>query len=178
MSAELQIKVQPVADLEDHNIQASDVFVTCTPAKQFFLRKGFVPAGSFVAAVGADSPDKQELEPALMASSKVVVDILDQCERVGELHHAIAAGLMSREHIHAELGQIIAGKKTGRTSNEEIMIFDSTGTALQDIAAAAAIYEKALSIGIGTSFDLSAQLPGTKDGEAESKHATTAHQLF
>jgi alanine dehydrogenase len=176
MSAELQIRVRPIAiaDLDDDDIQASDVFVTCTPAKQYFLRKEYVCPGTFNAAVGADSPDKQELEPALLASSKVVVDILDQCERVGELHHAIAGGLMTRESVHAELGEIIAGKKLGRTSDEEITIFDSTGTALQDIAAAAAIYEKATAIGIGTQFNLS----GSQSDFSPNEKEAMAHKLF
>jgi len=174
MSAALQIRVRPVADLDDDDIQASDVCVTCTPAKQYFLRKEYVRPGTFIAAVGADSPDKQELEPALLASSKVVVDILDQCERVGELHHAIAAGLMTRESVHAELGEIIAGKKPGRTSDEEITIFDSTGTALQDIAAAAAIYEKASAIGTGTQFNLSCIQSDVPPNEKEA----VAHKLF
>jgi len=174
MSAVLQIRVRPVADLDDDNIQASDVYVTCTPAKQYFLRKEYIRPGTFIAAVGADSPDKQESEPALLASSKVVVDILDQCERVGELHHAIAAGLMTRESVHAELGEIIAGNKPGRTSDEEITIFDSTGTALQDIAAAAAIYEKATAIGVGTQFNLS----GSQSHFPPNEKEAVAHKLF
>jgi ornithine cyclodeaminase/alanine dehydrogenase len=174
VSGELQIRIRPVADLDDDDIQASDVFVTCTPAKRYFLRKEHVRPGTFIAAVGADSPDKRELEPALLASSKVVVDILDQCERVGELHHAIAAGLMTRESVHAELGEIIAGKKPGRTSAEEITIFDSTGTALQDIAAAAAIYEKATAIGTGTHFNLS----GIQSDFPHNEEEAAVHELF
>ena len=154
MQAKLKIIVLPVTDLQCA-VSGSDVCITCTPSKRYFLRKEYVSPGTYISAVGADSPDKQELEPALLASSKLVVDILDQCEHVGELHHGIAAGLMTRESVHAELGEIIAGKKPGRTSEKEITIFDSTGTALQDVAAAAAVYEKAVSTGIGTAYDLS-----------------------
>jgi alanine dehydrogenase len=114
MSEHLQIDVQPNPDLVEA-LHVSDICVTCTPAKKFFVWKDDVAPGTFIAAVGADSPDKQELEPALLADGKLVVDILDQCEHVGELHHAIAAGLMSREGVHAELGELIAGKRPGRT---------------------------------------------------------------
>jgi alanine dehydrogenase len=97
-----------------------------------------------VAGVGADNPDKQELDPALLARSAVVVDILDQAVTSGDLHHAIAAGVMSRDQVRAELGEVVAGRKRGRLHEDEIIVFDSTGTALQDVAAAAAVYERAI----------------------------------
>jgi len=84
-----------------------------------------------------------------MASSKIVVDLLDQCAVIGDLHHALEQRLITKDDVHAELGEIIAGKKPGRTSEDEIIIFDSTGTALQDVAAAAIVYERAKSSGTG-----------------------------
>ena len=96
-----------------------------------------------LAAVGADNADKQELEPQLLASSKVVADILEQCAEIGDLHHALEAGLMKQSEVHAELGEIVVGRKEGRSSEQEVTIFDSTGTALQDVAAAAIVYERA-----------------------------------
>jgi len=96
------------------------------------------------AAVGADSPDKRELESALVASSRVVVDILKQCARVGELHHALEAGLMTEAGVHRELGDIVAGKLPGRTGLDEISVLDTTGSAIQDTAAAVSVYRKAL----------------------------------
>jgi hypothetical protein len=101
------------------------------------------------AAVGADSPDKQELEPALVASSRVVVDILEQCARVGELHHALEADLMTEAGMHGDLGDIVAGKLPGRTGDDEIIVFDTTGSAIRDTAAAVAVYRKALARGAG-----------------------------
>jgi ornithine cyclodeaminase/alanine dehydrogenase-like protein (mu-crystallin family) len=73
---------------------------------------------------------------------------------MGDLHHAIAAGLMTPADVYAELGEIVAGKKRGRRSDDEVIVFDSTGTALQDVAAAAAVYERALAAGAGTSITL------------------------
>jgi ornithine cyclodeaminase/alanine dehydrogenase-like protein (mu-crystallin family) len=130
----------------------SDVVVTCTPSRAPFLGPGDVAPGAFVAAVGADWPEKQELHPELVASSGLIVDALDPCASGGELHHALAAGLMARDDVRAELGDVVAGRKPGRTSPDEIVIFDSTGTALQDVAACRLAYERALARGAGTRF--------------------------
>jgi len=85
------------------------------------------------------------LDVEIFSKAKVVVDLLDQCINVGELHHAIAAGVISAEEVHADLGQVIVGDRTGRTSDEEIIVFDATGSALQDTAGAIAVYQRAIS---------------------------------
>jgi ornithine cyclodeaminase/alanine dehydrogenase len=149
LAEELRINIEAVSDLQTA-VRQSDVCITCTPSKQYFLEKDFVAPGTFIAAVGADNPEKQELEPALLSRSKIVVDLLEQCATIGELHHALDAGLMTRDGVFAELGEVIAGVKPGRTSSDEIIIFDSTGIALQDVVTAAAVYEKAVSKGAGT----------------------------
>lgn len=131
----------------------SDVCVTCTPSKQFFLNREYIKPGTFVAAVGADNEEKQELDPRLLQASKVVVDLLEQCATIGDLHHALEQGLMTRAEVHAELGEVIAGKKPGRTSADEIIVFDSTGTALQDVASAAIVYERAVASERGMRVD-------------------------
>lgn len=143
MTIELGIPVVSTSNL-NNAVKESDIVVTCTPSRQFFLRKDFVKPGTFIAAVGADSPDKQELEPSLLVGTRVVVDILEQCASVGELHHALDAGLITRQDVHGELGSVIAGQVPGRTSEDEIIVYDATGTALQDVAAAAVVYNKVL----------------------------------
>ena len=155
MSAELGIAAEAVESI-DAAVAECDICVTCTPARKAFLHWSYVRPGTFVAAVGADSPDKQELETAILANSKVVVDLLEQARDVGELHHAIAAGSMKESDVFAELGQIVAGNIEGRTSESEVIVFDSTGTALQDTAAAILAYEKALERGVGSHFDFGA----------------------
>lgn len=155
MSVELGFPVTPVAAPVE-GLAASDVCVTCTPSRRPFLGREQVRPGTFVAAVGADSSEKQELDPQLMARGAVVVDVLEQCATIGDLHHALAAGVMTREAVRAELAEVVAGRKPGRSSPDEITIFDSTGTALQDVAAAAVVYEKALVEGVGVPFDLGA----------------------
>jgi len=153
MSAELEIPVLPAAMLHEA-VRQSDVTVTCTTSRQPFLSGEDVPPGAFVAAVGADSSDKQELATQLLVGNTLVVDILEQCAAIGEVHHGIRHGLISRADVHAELGELITGRKVGRTSPDEITILDTTGTALQDVAAAAAIYERAHHAGIGYVCDL------------------------
>ncbi len=148
MAAELGIEVRVAAD-PAAAARGADLIVTCTPSRKFYLRQEDVAAGAFIAAVGADSEGKQELDPRLLAGSKVVADIHAQCAAIGELQHA------ADKTAHAELGEVVAGKRPARTSPGEIIIFDSTGTALQDAAAAAAVYEKALAAGAGTIMDFS-----------------------
>ncbi len=132
----------------------SDVIVTCTPSREPILGPGDVRPGTFVAAVGADHPEKQEIAPALLAASRVVVDVLEQAATMGDLHHALRAGVMTRADVHAELGEVVAGRKPGRCSAEETIVFDSTGMALQDVAAAAAVYERAVQAGRGLAVSL------------------------
>ena len=152
---ELEIDIESVRDLR-RAIQKSDVCITCTTADEFFVRKEDVALGTFIAAVGADDARKQEIDPALMASAKVVADSLEQCCTIGDTHHAIARGLMRKEDVYAELSEIVAGQKSARTSDDEIIVFDSTGVAIEDAVAAAAVCEKARAAGIGTSFEFPA----------------------
>jgi alanine dehydrogenase len=150
-SRELSVAVRPTSDLTAA-LRESDVCVTCTPSRSFFVASADVRPGTFLAAVGADSAGKQELDPAILPHAKVVVDSIDQCAEIGELHHAIEKGWMRREDVYAELAEVLDGRKPGRTSDEEITVFDSTGTALEDVAAASAVYEKAVALERGTRF--------------------------
>ncbi len=138
---------------------ACDIIVTCTTARSPVLTLSDISPGTFIAAVGADSPDKHEIAPELMAASTVVVDVLSQCLEMGDLQHAIAAGAMSAAQVHADLGQLVTGAKLGRADEYAIAIFDSTGTALQDVASAVLAYERAVAGGVGTAFALADLLP-------------------
>ena len=150
LGAELGIEVTAVADHAEA-VGTSDVCVTCTPSRRPFLLREHVRPGTFVAAVGADSPDKQELEPALLGAAVVVTDVLEQCASIGELHHALEAGALTRAAVHAELADVVTGRRPGRRSRDEMTIFDSTGTAIEDVAAAAVVYERAVAGGAGRS---------------------------
>lgn len=152
MQAESGLDVVPVEHLRDATL-ASRVIVTCTSSRRPFLRPEHVAPGTFIAAVGADNDDKQELDVELMARAKVVVDLVDQCAAIGELHHALAAGAMTRDAVVAELAQIVAGIERPVFEVEDVIVFDSTGSAFQDVAAAGTIYERAMAGDIGLSME-------------------------
>jgi len=151
MTRTLGIPFEMVPDLR-RAARAGDVIVTCTTARAPFLDVADVPPGAFIAAVGADSPDKSEIASALMARSKVVVDVLEQCLAMGDLRHAVEAGAMTAADVHADLGDVFLGVKPGRADPTDIVVFDSTGTAIQDVASVALVYERAVRAGVGTAF--------------------------
>jgi ornithine cyclodeaminase/alanine dehydrogenase-like protein (mu-crystallin family) len=149
----LEVQVAPPADAHAA-VGECDMCVTCTTSTQPIFGADMARPGTFVAAVGADSPAKHEIDAGLLSSSKVVVDSLEQCATIGDLHHALTAGVMTREDVHAELGEVVAGLESGRERDDEIIVFDSTGTALQDVAIAALVYERAVAVGRGAQVDL------------------------
>jgi ornithine cyclodeaminase/alanine dehydrogenase-like protein (mu-crystallin family) len=102
-----------------------------------------------VAAVGADNPQKSEIKPELLGKAAVIVDVLQQSIVMGDMHHAINAGVMTASDVRAELGILIAQQRPGRLADDEITIFDSSGTGVQDVAAAARAYELARDRGLG-----------------------------
>ena len=134
-------------------VRACDVCVTCTTSTSPLISADDVRPGTFIAAVGADNEHKQELDPRLFVNAKVVVDSLDQCAAIGDLHHAISAGLVARESVHGELASLVAGKLPGRTTDSEITIFDSTGVAHEDAVTAALVLRKAWELGVGQPFE-------------------------
>lgn len=134
--------------------RASDVIVTCTPAHVPFLGPADVRSGTFIAAIGADNPEKSEIEPTLMARARVVTDLTEQCSYMGDLNHAIRAGTMQATDVHAELGELVAGRKPGRTEAHEITLFDGSGVGIQDVAASARAYGLARERNAGRSLSL------------------------
>jgi alanine dehydrogenase len=155
LSRELPIDIEAIRSLPSA-IRSSDVVVTCTPTTEFFVHKEDVAPGTFIAAVGADDSQKNEIDPVLLASARVVADSLQQVCSIGDTHHAIAKGLMQKVDVHAELAEVVAGMKPGRISDSEIIIFDSTGLATEDAAAAVIVFEKALTAGLGNHFEFAA----------------------
>jgi ornithine cyclodeaminase/alanine dehydrogenase-like protein (mu-crystallin family) len=135
----------------------ADLIVTGTPSRVPLLGLQDVAPGTFIAAVGADSPDKQELDAALLAASAVVPDVLSQALVMGDLHHAVEAGVMTADDIRGELGDVLVGARPGRRSEEDVIVFDSTGAGLQDVALAAVAYERAVATGIGLRLDFNSR---------------------
>jgi len=165
MSASLGIRVTTVGTIAAGSLE-SDIVVTCTASRAPLLGRDEIKPGTFIAAVGADSPDKRELDPQLVAKSTVVTDITAQCAAVGELHHAIDADLMRLGDVHAEIGQIITRMRPGRTDPGGVILYDSTGTAIQDVACAAAAYRKAIVADRGVRVGLSEAPPHAVPGTA------------
>lgn len=154
MSDQYGIDVEPVSDLTEATLE-SDVIATCTTSRMPYLTLEHVRPGTFIAAVGADNPEKSEIHPEVMAQATVVADVAAQAVMMGDAHHAIRAGAMTADMIHAELGELITGRRGGRTNSSEITVFDSTGTGIQDVAASARAYELALSRAVGSRIQLS-----------------------
>lgn len=131
-----------------------DILVTTTPVRSPIVKSEWVQEGTHINAIGADAMGKQELDPVLLKRSKIVVDDIFQASHSGEINVPISSGVFSENDIYAELGEVVAGIKPGRESDEEITIFDSTGLAVQDLVTANMVYEKALEKGIGKKLAL------------------------
>ena len=155
LTTSLAIEVIAVTQLSPA-VRQSDVCVTCTTSRKPVLLSEDVAPGTFIAAVGADNPGKQELDPWLFLKSKIVCDVMEQCAEMGDLYHALDKAVVCKSDVHAELGEIVAGLKTGRESSTEVIVFDSTGMALQDVAAAACLYTQAKQRGAGVELDFAA----------------------
>jgi len=98
-------------------------------------------------------PGKQELFADVYAGAKVVCDSIDLCIRSGETRNPVEAGIIRREEIHGEIGEILLGRKPGRENPDEVTIFDTVGMAIQDIAMAGSLYRGALEKGLGTRYE-------------------------
>jgi ornithine cyclodeaminase len=134
-------EVMTAADVEEVCATA-DVLITATPSTAPLVQAAWLREGVLVIAVGSDSPGKQELEAGCLdRADLVVVDRYGQCAAFGELRYALEAGLLTRHDVHGELGEIVAGRKPGRTSDAQIAIADLTGVGFQDTAIASAAFE-------------------------------------
>jgi ornithine cyclodeaminase/alanine dehydrogenase len=134
-------------------VAAADVVCTSTPSRSPIVERAFVRAGTHINALGADAPGKQELDPRLLCDAKVIIDDWEQATESGEVNVPLHQGSYQRDRIHATLGEVLAGKKSGRVG-DEITIFDSTGLAIQDLALARHVYEAARAKNLGTLFEL------------------------
>lgn len=153
LSAELGISVEPV-DSPEKAVRPADVVITATPSRQPLVTPDMVRPGTHINAIGADGPGKQELDARVTAGAKLVVDRLGQCRVAGELQHPLRLGLMKEEDVYAEIGAIVSGARPGRTSPDEITVFDATGVAVQDLVVAILVYERVKQDDLGTRIEL------------------------
>jgi ornithine cyclodeaminase len=131
----------------------ADVIVTITSSFAPILLRDHVRPGTHIAAMGTDTKGKQELDPALVAAASVFTDEVAQAVSIGECQHAAAQGLVAADEV-VPLGAVIAGLARGRTSRDQITLFDGTGIALQDLAVAAAAASIAARNNLGVHIEL------------------------
>jgi ornithine cyclodeaminase len=148
----LGIEVEAIADPETA-VAGADIVVTTTPATSPILQADWIASGQHVTAMGSDAEHKNEIDPRLVGKADLyVADRLSQTRILGELHHAIAAGLAEADADFPELGAVVAGKVHGRTGDGDITFADLTGTGVQDTAIATLARRRAVEIGAGQIF--------------------------
>jgi len=135
-------------------VRGADIIVTTTPSREPLVADEWVSNGAHINCIGADAPGKQELDPAILKRSKIIVDDREQASHSGEINVPISKGLLSKGDVWAELGEVVAGLKPGRESKRELTVFVSTGLAVQDAVTAALVYRKASERGLGRMIPL------------------------
>ena len=153
-SASFGLEASAVNSAEEA-VKGSDIILAATSSREPVVLSGWVEDGAHITSVGAHMRDAREIDGETVAKAKVVVDSREAClQEAGDLLIPMAEGLIGENHIYAELGEIVAGLKPGRTSDSEITLFKSVGLAIQDAAVAKLAYEKAKQAGVGFEVNL------------------------
>jgi ornithine cyclodeaminase/alanine dehydrogenase-like protein (mu-crystallin family) len=155
---DLQPAVQAAIEAVDRAEEAlrdADLIVTVTTAKEPIVKPEWLKPGAHINAVGSHRPDLREIDGATLSRSKIVVDsraaIMAEC---GDILLALKEKSIGENAIHAEIGEVLAGTKAGRSSAAEVTLYKSVGIAIQDVATANLVYRKALEKGIGTTVEI------------------------
>jgi len=143
-----QLSIRPSTNLAEV-VRGADVVVTLTPARGPIVMDEWISPGTHIAAVGADKAGDQEIDPKVLQRARIFVDDIRQCRTDGEINVPLRQGVIKEQDIAGEIGEVVTGRKPGRTSDSEITLFDSTGIALQDSATVPLEYERALAAGVG-----------------------------
>ena len=153
MSEETGLKMVKCATLEQA-VRGADVIVSTTRGRGTpKVKREWLKPGVHIAAIGADAPDKQEYEVDVFKGARVVNDSIEYCVHHGETHHAVEEGVIRKEDIYGEIGEIVLGKKIGRENDTEITIFDTVGMSIQDNVMGQMLYKEALEKGMGTFYE-------------------------
>jgi len=153
MSAKLGIDITAVIDTSEPAL--ADIVVTATTSDKPFLMSRWVRAGTHINAMGANAPTKSEIDPDLMKRAKIFVDFKEQVlAEAGDIINIVKSGELKEAEISAELGELVVGTKRGRSDAEEITLFKSVGVAIEDLALALEVYERARKLGIGKEITL------------------------
>jgi alanine dehydrogenase len=146
------VKARATGDVMEA-VKGQDIVVTTTPSTTPVVRREWVLPGTHLNAIGADAAGKQELDPAILTGARVVVDDWAQASHSGEINVPLSKGEFTPQQVYGSLGEIVAGKKPGRETPEEITVFDSTGLIIQDLALGLAVFKRAKERGLGEEKD-------------------------
>ena len=149
VAAEFDLPFEPV---ELDGLREADVIISITSSFEAILKADQVSPGTHLACMGTDTKGKQEVDPTLLTRATVFTDEVAQSITIGEAQHAVAQGLITDGDIH-QLGAVINGAHPGRTSADQITLFDGTGVGLQDLAVAASVVDLAVQQGIAIEVD-------------------------
>ncbi|MCS7115821.1 MAG: alanine dehydrogenase [Nitrososphaerota archaeon] len=141
-------KFVPAVEVRDA-VKGADIVVTITPSRKPLVMGDVVSPGMHFNCIGADAPGKEELDPAILKRAKIVVDDWEQASHSGEINVPLSLGIITKENVWAEMGEIVAGLKPGREKPDEVTVFTSTGLAIQDAVTAKLVYDKAIKKGVG-----------------------------
>lgn len=144
---------EAVTDLEAATVD-SDIIITVTPSKEPIIKKDWITPGTHLSCIGADMSGKEEIEAEIFANARVFTDDTPQCIKVGEIEIPVKKGILKQEAIAGEIGEILIGKTPGRENDQQITIFDATGTALLDLLTAKLALQKAAELGLGETVNL------------------------
>lgn len=147
------IRFEVVENLRE-SVENSDVIITVTRSKSPIIEKDWVKQGTHFSCVGADMEEKEEIDPEIFRDARIFVDDKQQCIQVGELEIPVKQGIIKESEIAGEIGDLLEGKIKGRTSNEEITIYDTTGIALLDLITAKVAIDLAKERNLGTFIEI------------------------
>jgi alanine dehydrogenase len=154
MAAKLSIEVIPVSDAAEA-VKGCDIVIAASAAKTPIVMGDWISPGTHINGIGSHTPDARELDEKTIKKSKIVVDSMEAALReAGDLLIPMANGVIRQDHIYAELGELVLGRKPGRDNDDEITLFKSQGLAIEDVSTAKAVYEKAKAQGKGTDLRL------------------------
>jgi ornithine cyclodeaminase len=153
MKEKIRAEISPVATAEEA-VRGSRIIITATPSREPIVLGDWVEPGTHITAVGSDNPDKQELDVSVLKKAdRIIADSIPQCLRLGEIHHAIEAGVITNQDIHGELGEVVSGRIRGRLKDSEITVCDLTGVGVQDAAIAGLVVRKASGSDVGIQIE-------------------------
>ena len=143
-----------VAKSPEDCVRGVDVITTVTPSRAPIVKDEWVSPGMHFNCIGADAPGKQEMDPRILKRAYLVIDDWEQASHSGEINVPLSKGELTRTDVDAEIGAVVAGLSSKRTSDDQVTVFCSTGLAVQDCLTAKLVYEAACRLGVGRHLNI------------------------